>query len=64
MARKKVTILQNHEEAERYVLEKGFARTHEERMRWLYRQLEIMRELNPDAFVREPEGYVLKKKGG
>ncbi len=59
---KKVQFIASREEAARQVLEASFNRTHEERIRWLYRQVAIMQEFNPS--IHKPSGYALKKSNG
>ncbi|GAB5526784.1 MAG: hypothetical protein Roseis2KO_46560 [Roseivirga sp.] len=59
---KKVIILKNHTEAEQFVLEKGFLLSAEDRIRWLYRQLEIVNKMNPSP--PKLNGYRLRKKCG
>jgi|GEM_PF-5622791 len=59
---KKVIILENHEQAERLVLEHGFRLSPEERIRWLYKQLEITSRMNP--YSPEITAYQLRKKRG
>lgn len=59
---KEMRFHKNHEEAERYVLEQGFKRTHEERILWLLNHMRTMQKFNPTQ--REMKGFVLKKKNG
>tara|TARA_B100001971_G_C17948305_1_gene411240 strand:+ start:386 stop:616 length:231 start_codon:yes stop_codon:yes gene_type:complete len=59
---KEVRFHKNHEEAERYVLEQGFRRTHEERILWLLKHIRTMQKFNPTK--REMSGYILKRKDG
>lgn len=56
---KKVLILKNHAEAEQFVLEKGFRLSPEDRIRWLYRQLEIVNKMN--LFSLKPNDHLSKK---
>lgn len=51
---------ENHEESERYLLEQSVARTPEERLRWLFRQIEITKAMNPK--VKETTALMLKRK--
>lgn len=59
---KEMRFHKNHQEAERYVLEQGFKRTHEERILWLLNHMRTMQKLNPTQ--REMKGFVLKRKNG
>ena len=60
--KKKVQLLDNHEQAERLVLEMGFQRSHQERMDWLYTHLEVFEEI--DHYVQKSNAYELEKKRG
>lgn len=59
---KEIRFHKNHEDAERYVLEKGFKRSHEERIVWLLNHIRTLQKFNP--IKKEMSGYILKKGNG
>ena len=59
---KKVIIHKTHEEAAQYVLEQGFKRTPEERIKWLLEMNKRMHRFNP--VKKHFKGMVLRLKNG